>query len=234
VVLSQYEGDCLDGDQTTEGAVPSVGPNGELYVAWSYDEKIYFDRSFDKGTSWLEKDIVLATQPGGWNFDIPGISRCNGMPITAVDRSGGERNGTVYVNWSDQRNGKDDTDIWLSKSTDHGNTWSPPRRVNKDIGKHQQFFCWMALDQSSGNIYIVYYDRRAHSDTTTDVYLAWSEDGGDNFQEMKINSESFVPNPAMFFGDYNDISAVEGSIRPIWTQLHDNLLTVWTAIIEAP
>ena len=232
IILSQLEGDCLDGDQTTEGAVPSVGPNGEIYVVWSFDEKIYFDRSVDKGLTWLEDDIMVTDQPGGWSFDIPGISRCNGMPISAVDRSESQYKGTIYVNWSDQRNGEENTDIWLTKSTDQGTTWSLPIKVNKDTGDKQQFFTWMSLDQSSGFIYIVYYDRRDHDDNTTDVFLAWSKNGGDSFEEIKINSESFVPNSFQFFGDYNDISAVDGRVRPIWTQLNKSLLTVWTAIIE--
>ena len=43
--INQYPGNCLDDDRTTEGAVPAVGPNGEVYVSWAYNEKIYFDRS---------------------------------------------------------------------------------------------------------------------------------------------------------------------------------------------
>lgn len=232
VVLSQHEGNCLDDDQTTEGAVPSVGPNGELYVAWSYDEKLYFDRSTDDGKTWLEKDIVIGDHPGGWGFEVPGITRCNGMPVTAVDLSGGPNHGTIYVNWSDQRNGKENTDIWLSYSTDKGNTWSAPIRVNQDKSERHQFFTWMDIDQSTGFIYLVYYDRRHHDDTTTDVFLAWSTDGGKSFDEMKINASSFVPNPFVFFGDYNDISVHQGKVRPIWTQSENNVLSVWTAILQ--
>ena len=232
VVLSQLEGNCLDDDQTTEGAVPAVGPEGQIYVAWSYDENIYFDRSYDKGESWMKEDILVSDQPGGWTYDIPGIMRCNGMPICAVDRSSGPHKGTVYINWSDQRNGTDDTDIWLSRSTDDGTSWSDPVRVNDDLpGKHQ-FFCWMDIDQSTGYIYIVFYDRRNFDDETTDVFLAYSSDGGKSFKNTKINKSSFKPNNAVFFGDYNDISAHEGRVRPIWTQLDGPKLSVWTALIN--
>ena len=31
--ISQFEGDCEDDDNTTEGAVPAIGPNGEIYVS---------------------------------------------------------------------------------------------------------------------------------------------------------------------------------------------------------
>jgi len=231
IAISQFEGNCLDDDQTTEGAVPCVGPNGEIFVSWSYDNKIYFDRSYDKGITWMDEDKVVTDQPGGWTFDIPGLSRCNGMPITEVDRSNGLNKGNIYVNWGDQRNGENDTDIWIATSTDDGDNWSKPIRVNDDLpGKHQ-FLSWMDIDQSNGNIYVVYYDRRHHDDTTTDVYLAYSDDGAKSFKNIKINSESFKPNPFLFFGDYNDISVYNGRVRPIWTQMHENKLSVWTALI---
>lgn len=232
ISISQFEGNCLDDDQTTEGAVPAIGPNGEIYVAWSYDNKIYFDKSLDKGKTWLDTDKVVANQEGGWTFDIPGISRCNGMPVTGVDRSNGAFKGNIYVNWGDQSNGENDTDIWIASSANEGDTWSKPIRVNDDLpGKHQ-FLSWMDIDQSTGIIYIVYYDRRHHSDTTTDVYLAYSEDGAKSFKNIKINSESFKPNPFIFFGDYNDISVYKGRVRPVWTQMQNSKLSIWTALIN--
>jgi len=232
IAINQFEGDCLDGDQTTEGAVPAVGPDGEVYVAWSYDEKIYFDRSPDGGKTWLDEDIVVAEQPGGWAFDIPGIFRCNGMPITVADLSQGPRRGTIYVNWSDQRNGTDDTDIWLSRSEDGGLTWSPPARVNDDAPGKQQFFSWMDVDQATGALYFVFYDRRAYNDNRTDVYLAWSTDGGQSFANRRISEKPFIPDAAVFFGDYNDISAQGGRVRPIWTRMDEGELSVWTALLE--
>ncbi len=230
--ISQVEGDCLDGDQTTEGAVPAAGINGEYFVSWSMDEKIYFDRSLDKGISWLSKDKIISNQPGGWDFEIPGISRCNGMPITEVDHSNGPHRGTIYVNWSDQRNGTDDTDIWISKSQDNGDSWTDPIRVNDDLAGKHQFFCWMDVDPSTGYIYIVFYDRRAYDDTQTDVYLAYSTDGAQSFTNIKISESPFVPAKQIFFGDYCDISAVNGVIRPIWTRADKWKLSVWTALIE--
>lgn len=232
--ISQFEGNCLDDDQTTEGAVPSVAANGELYVAWCYDEKIYFDKSTDQGENWLTEDVLVSDQPGGWSYNIPGISRCNGMTITEVDQSTGPHSGTIYINWSDQRNGENDTDIWLSKSTNQGASWSTPKRVNDDpAGKHQ-FFTWMDVDPITGYIYIVFYDRRndLHDKNETEVYLAYSKDGGENFTNLKISESPFTPQLGVFFGDYNDISAYNGVIRPIWTRQEGFKLSVWTALIN--
>lgn len=232
ISINQFEGDCIDSDQTTEGAVPSFGPNGEIYVCWAYDENIYFDLSTDGGTTWKNKDIVVAKQPGGWNIDIPGISRVNGMPISAVDLSPGPHNGDIYINWSDQRNGSDDTDIWIAKSSDQGMTWSDPIRVNDDPAGHHQFFSWMDIDETTGYIYIIFYDRRFQTERDTDVFIAYSTDGGKTFINKKINQKPFTPTNRLFFGDYNDISAVNNQIRPIWTEMNGTELSVWTAIIN--
>ena len=86
----------------------------------------------------MDEDVVIASQPGGWDIPISGISRANGMPITCVDRSNGPHRGTIYVNWSDQRHGEEDTDIWVAYSEDKGMTWSDPIRVNDDQAGNQQ------------------------------------------------------------------------------------------------
>ncbi len=232
MAISASEGDCLDGDQTTEGAVPAVGADGEVYVSWAYNEKIYFDRTFDRGKTWLAEDKIIANQPGGWDFKIPGISRANGFPVTKVDLSDSKYKGRIYVNWSDQRNGSDDTDIWLIYSDDKGDSWSQAKRVNDDpAGKHQ-FFTWMDVDPITGYIYVVFYDRRDHSDEHTDVFIAYSTDGGNHFTNINISETPFKPNENVFFGDYNDISAYNGVVRPIWTRLDRMQLSVWTAIFD--
>jgi Neuraminidase (sialidase) len=234
VILSQLEGDCEDDDLTTEGAVPAVGNNGEVYVAWAFNSKIYFDRSTDGGKTWLKEDIVAADQPGGWTFDIPGITRCNGMPVLVCDNSNGPNRGTLYLNWGDLKNGENDADIWLSKSTDNGNTWSKPKRVNDDKKGKQQFLTWLAIDQTNGNLYIMFYDRRNYEDERTDVYVATSTDGGKSFRNLKISETPFDPNKNTFFGDYNHISAHGGVVRPIWTRMVDAKLSIWTAIMDFP
>jgi len=230
--INQYSGNCMDGDSTTEGASPCVGPKGEVYVAWSFDEKIYFDRSLDKGETWMEDDKVIAVQPEGWNVNIKGLGRANGMPFIACDLSKSEYRGSLYVNWIDHRNGSDDPDVFISYSRDKGLTWSDPIRVNDDDAGHEQFFTNMEVDPVTGYIYVLFYDRRDHNRYGTDVYLALSRDGGVSFENIRISESSFELKGRVFFGDYSDIAAYNGQVRPIWTRLDDGKLSVWTALIE--
>lgn len=232
IQINEISGNCVDGDETTEGAVPTIGPNGEIYVAWAGPAGIVFDKSLDGGETWLDEDIFINAQPTGWDYNIPGISRANGLPITCCDISPSEYNGTIYVNWSDQRNGEDDTDIWLSKSTDGGETWSQAIRVNDDPPGKQQFFTWMTIDQTNGEIIIVFYDRRDYDDTNTDVYIARSTDGGETFENIKISETPFMPSSNVFFGDYTNITAHNGQIRPIWARADGTAMSIWTAIIN--
>ena len=232
VNISGISGNCLDDDRTAEGAVPAVGPDGEIYVAWARNDSLWFNKSMDDGKSWKAQESFIMEQHEGWVLEIPGIFRCNGLPITACDLSSSKYNGTIYVNWADQKNGEDDTDVWLMKSTDGGESWSDRIRVNNDAAGKHQFLPWMTIDQSNGYVYCVFYDRREHSNNNTDVYLAVSKDGGDTFENIKISESPFKPNPKIFFGDYTNISVHQGVIRPIWTRLHQSKISVYTALIE--
>jgi hypothetical protein len=233
--ISQQAGDCEDSDSTVEGAVPCVGPAGQIYVAWAGPLGLAFNRSTDDGLHWLPKESVVDPFPGGWDYPVSGLYRCNGMPITGCDISKGSHRGTIYICWSDERNGKKDADIWMVHSVDEGLIWSAPLRVNADSSGNQNFMPWMTIDQANGDLYVVYYDRRNHPGSdSTDVFLARSTDGGQSFVDFKVNGKSFLPDPLVFFGDYINVSAQAGEVRPIWMQYNRaEGYSIWTALVEA-
>ncbi|MCU0413640.1 MAG: T9SS type A sorting domain-containing protein [Ignavibacteriaceae bacterium] len=231
VVISDESGDCIDSDNTTEGAVPCVGPNGEVYVAWAGPLGIVFDKSTNGGQTW-GTDVFVSNMPGGWDFDVSGIYRCNGLPITMCDISNSPYRGNVYVVWSDQRNGATDTDIFMAKSTNGGNSWSAPIKVNDDNTTRHQFFVWSTIDLSTGHLWFVFYDRRNTTGAATDVYVAKSTDGGTTFENFKVSESSFTPTSGTFFGDYTNIAAWNGKIYPIWMRLQSGQLSVWIVKIQ--
>ena len=232
VQISRLPGNCIDDDNTAEGAVPAVSFDGKVFVAWSNQGKIFLDRSFNGGKLWLANDILVTEQKGGWDLSIPGHDRCNGMPVLMTDNSKSSFRGSLYIVWADQSNGANDTDIWFTRSHNYGDHWSSPVRINNDgKGKHQ-YLPWMAVDQQTGYIYIIYYDRRNYDDNQTDVFLAYSTDGGASFKNVVISEKPFTPQDDQFFGDYNNISAHKGIIAPVWTRMEEGKTSVWTTIIK--
>jgi BNR/Asp-box repeat protein len=211
--ISDTGGDCLDSDNTVEGAVPAVGPNGDVYIVWAGPLGLVLDKSTDGGLT-FGKDKVIGNIPGGWDFEIEGLTRANGMPVTGVDLSNGPNKGTLYVNWIDARNG--DPDVFVMSSRNGGETWTGPVRVNDDALKNgkPQFFTWMAIDPADGSVNVVFYDRRDGTGTQTRLTLARSIDGGRTFVNHKIDVPPFSANNRAFFGDYSSISAYGGRVVP--------------------
>jgi hypothetical protein len=219
--ISDTGGDCLDSDNTVEGAVPAVGPNGEVYVVWAGPLGLVMDKSLDGGLT-FGKDKVIGNMPGGWDFSVEGLDRANGMPVTGVDLSNGPNKGTLYVNWIDERNG--DQDVFVMSSRDGGETWSAPMRVNDDPVKNGkvQFFTWMAIDPADGSVNVIFYDRRDGKGTETHLTLARSVDGGKTFVNHKVDLPAFSANPRLFFGDYSSISAYDGRVVPVFMHFVDD------------
>lgn len=230
--ISDSGGDCRDSDNTVEGAVPAVGPKGEVYLVWAGPLGLVFKKSPDGGLT-FGKDKVIGPMPGGWDFSVDGLDRANGMPVTGVDLSNGPNKGTLYLNWIDARNG--DLDVFIASSRDGGETWSSPVRVNDDPLKNGkvQFFTWMSVDPIDGSVNIVFYDRRDTEGALTKLTLARSVDGGRSFVNYKIDVPPFACDPKVFFGDYSGISAYNGQVVPIFMHFTpDKKLAVSVALFH--
>ena len=231
LTISDGVGDCLDDDNTLEGATSAVGKNGEVFVAWSGQQKIYFDKSTDGGVTW-GKDKVIASQEGGWSTDADWIYRTNGLPFLVTDYSRGAYSNRLYLCW-----GEVDTklggEVKIKYSDDAGETWSEEKTVH-GVSDGDQFMPHIAIDKNDGTVYVVYYDRRhSASNTFLDVYVSYSEDGGVTFKDKRITPVSIIPpGKKVFFGDYNGISACNGVVRPIWTATKDGSPIVQTALLD--
>ena len=100
ITISDTVGDCLDDDNTLEGATAAIGKNGEVYVAWAGYGKIYFDKSLDGGRTW-GKDRLISTQDDGWALDFDQIYRSNGLPFLVADHSRGKYKNRLYLLWGE-------------------------------------------------------------------------------------------------------------------------------------
>jgi hypothetical protein len=219
--ISDTPGDCLDSSNTVEGAVPAVGPGGEVYVAWAGPRGIVCKKSTDGGWT-FGKEVHVSDMPGGgWDTKSAARPRHNGLPVTGVDRSGGKDRGSVYVNWIDKRNG--DLDVFVAASRDGGQTWEDPVRVNDDSkgnGK-DQLFTWMAVDPADGSVNVLFYDRRDLEGTRTGLTLARSVDGGRTFANHRAAQEPFEFHPGVFFGDYLGLDARGGRVVGLYPHFTD-------------
>ncbi len=217
ITISDSVGDAVDDDHTLEGATTAVDVNGNIYCVWAGHNKLYFDRSLDGGKTW-GRDRVIFYQESGWAMDIPHTYRSNGMPFLVVDNSPGIYTGRLYLVWGDDRLG--DADVFLSFSDDRGEHWSVPKRVHSDKegnGK-SQYLPNIAIDQTTGNLAIVYYDRSwSDANVFNETHMAFSTDGGGSFRQARLNQKvNGHIGSDMFSGDYIDIDFHNGKIAAIW------------------
>lgn len=232
--LSQTNGNCKNDDHTTVGAMAAVMGGGErAFAAWANQEKIFFDRAFDGGNTWLTNDLAIAEQRGGWRLQVPGVQKANGMPVLLIDNTKRSNlTGALYMVWADQLRGENDSDIWFTRSLNFGDNWNQPMRINNDDPNKHQYLPSMAFDSETGYVYIIYYDRRNYINEATDVYVAYSKDGGTSFKNVKISETPFVADAAVITGNYIGIAAHNGVITPIWTRTENGKSSVWISTIK--
>lgn len=218
--ISQVAGRCNDAAHAASGSLAAIAPDGKSYVAWLTGQTIFMDRSFD-GSVWLTNDITITRLKGDLYSE----------PTLLVDRAKGPRMGSLYMSWSDTRSGQDDADIWFIRSTNYGDNWTSPLRVNDDAIGHQ-YQSAMAVDATTDVLYILYFDRRASEEgLATEVYLAWSTDGGNNFQNKKISTASFTGQDTPPERGYTGLAVHKGVIAAAWVQDLDGKSAVFTTTL---
>ncbi len=217
VEIDQHPGLPRDDNGALEGFDGAVGADSTLYAVWSYGDDIQFTTSRDGGKSFAPTKNIVHTAP--IMFAVQDFERANGFPQIAVDRRSGDRkHAHLYVTWSDYRNG--DIDVFCSRSNDGGKHWSPPVRVNDDPihDGADQFYQWMTVDQETGAVSVIFYDRRGDPENRkTVVTLARSTDGGRSFTNYAWSVKPFVATGG-FMGDYSGIDSYNGRVYGAWTE----------------
>jgi len=221
MTISAHEGDCIDDDETTEGAVPAVDPLGGVSVIWSVNDTLWFNRSDDDGAAtWFEHEVAFASQRGGWAHEIPGFGRANGMPISMYDRSG-----RLHLVFGEQDG--DSTWVAYQYSDNRGRYWSRKHILPRPEGVVHHFMPWFTVDTARGNaLHIIAYGQQDTVNWTTQAYHSVSTDGGETWGHHAL-AEAFTPTPASFFGDYNGISAGPMGVHMVWTQQVDGVNSVY-------
>ncbi|MDW8075378.1 MAG: T9SS type A sorting domain-containing protein [Bacteroidota bacterium] len=208
----------------------ATGPNGEVYVVWNSgtQRSIGFARSTDGGRTWSAPRLIHTYQWLGqtrftgtqYNHTLKGGTRAETYPALVVDTvPGSPRRGWLYLTWA----ADPVPNVYFSRSTDGGQTWSTPRIIHRDT-TNDQFWQWIALDGTSGDLAVMWLDSRDDPDNRySRVYVAYSSDGGDTWLERPVTDTAFDirRNPftgggitGVFAGDYNGCAFWNGIIYP--------------------
>lgn len=227
------------------GATPVTLRDGSLAVAYAYVDlnggsistKMVVTTSPDAGATWTTPVLVSAVH------DLPGHFtgekyRLFSLPAFVAD----PQTGQLYLAWTDERSG--DADVLLATSTDHGQTWTTPRRVNDDALANgaNQFQPQLAI-APDGVVSASYFDTRvdpAHK--LIDVYLAQSIDHGASFlPNVRVTTQSFDPAIGaptdgygqQFIGDYQGLSADNTFVHPFWNDTRTGQQEIFTAALPS-
>ncbi|PWU16584.1 MAG: hypothetical protein C5B50_13405 [Verrucomicrobia bacterium] len=182
---------------------------GKLFSAWDvYDStsatpcKLWLEKSSDGGQTWIEQDIDVGGDP------YP-CSQCGAGAYLAPQitlRIGSDD--TIYLLWNTTTNlasGAPER-IFFSKSTDHGQTFSPRQDVSSAPAGTEHCFPCLAVGAGSGDVRIAWMDNR--TGVWNGFYRA-STNGGATFSgETRLSGYvpgySYLTNQGFQFpyGDY--------------------------------
>ncbi len=131
---------------------------------------IYVTASKDMGLTWTPHLVFSGTVNVALN---------NVFPSLAVD----PLSGTLYAGWSDAHN------VFISKSTDQGQTWTAPIIVNSSPA-NTAVFPWISA--RGAVVDYTYYGTTASSkddpSAVWNVYMAQSKDGGATFSQSLVSA----------------------------------------------
>lgn len=218
-----------------QGVNIQTGPAGQVYVTWAiYDSwpsdetALGFAKSTNGGVSYSTATRIISNIRGIRTTETSKNHRVNSFPSMAVDISDGPYNGNIYIVWSNigvpGTNTGSDIDVYMIRSEDQGATWSAPIRVNQDpagLGK-EHYFPWITCDPITGDLSVVFYDDRNVSSAQCEVFVAYSFDAGNSWEDFKVSDVSFTPAPIPglagdYMGDYLGIAARGGRVYPVWS-----------------
>ncbi|MBK8382030.1 MAG: hypothetical protein IPL16_09090 [Ignavibacteria bacterium] len=232
-----------------QGCDVRIGPNGEVYVVWancttngqnSTEDSLGFAKSLDGGVTWAVSTNSANNMNGIRSASMFNSIRTNGFPRIDVDRTGGARNGWIYVVTAEKTvaPATDVSDVILHRSTNSGSTWTSSR-VNQDAagnGKYQ-YMPSVRVDEYGG-VNINYYDtRNIPTNDSAQIYVSRSIDGGSTWSEILVSDHKFMPKPISglatgYQGDYIGITSGNGKIWPYWADDITGSYQAWIASID--
>lgn len=237
------------------GADVKTNSAGVVFGFWpdTGSRKIYMVKSTNGGQSY-SKPKAIASTFASYDIGIPAMnSRRVLLYVTAATYKTATKD-LVYVVWADLSGAQGcrtdsneprgnvasacKTRIWFTRSTDGGTTWSAKKMLNNQAGKNDQLNPWLAVDETTGTLAVIYYDTVGPARRKTNVWYQSSYDGGATWSApFKVTSQptdetSVFADESNQYGDYNGLSGYAGTFFPVWTDRRDDgVEQIWTAAL---
>ena len=247
----------VSGSETTGTAIGSdvkTNSYGDVFGFWpdTGSRGLYLVKSTNGGASY-GTPTKLATTHDSYDIGVPAF---NGRRILIYVTGGAYRTATknlVYAVWTDlsgetgctsasSEPGSSTTSacktrIWFARSTNGGTSWSSPVKINNQTNKNDQFNPWLAVDETSGAIGVMYYDTVEDTGRKkTHVYYQSSFDDGATWgtavkvTTAQTDETSSGADSGNQYGDYNGLSGYAGVFFPSWTDRRNAAKEeIWTA-----
>jgi len=178
-----------------------VDTNGNLFIGGgNFGSQFYCIRSSNaqNGNVTPTFDQVTAVNLGGSILFGAAINPGGlaGQIFLAVDRSGTITNNNIYMLASVRPTGANNgTDVMFVRSTNGGQTFSAPLRINDDPINHNKWHWFGTLSVApNGRIDVVWLDtRNASNNTDSQLFYSYSTDGGNTWSANVAVSNPFNP-----------------------------------------
>lgn len=222
----------------------AVDGRGGVHVAYYDLGKDVVDYQGLEGDTWDGKwSLVLSSSTdGGRQFDKHSVIDRDVVPpervmliFTMAPPSLAVDGRRLYVSWWDARSG--DWDVFLRSSSDGGESWRKPMRLNDDApanGRHQ--YLPRLSVAPNGRIDAIFYDRRRDGENVrNDVYYTSSSDAcrsfGPNVLITTTNFDSRIgarypiqsANGLVEFGSRLGLTSTSSAVVAAWTDTRNSV-----------
>lgn len=180
-------------------ATLDVGPDGTLYHFGWNGSAFVLNRSTNARNAAVTPtfDLTRIVNLGGGHVLRPAVNPVGlgGQPSIAADRSTATNRGHLYALCTVSGSTGHHSDIAFARSTNGGDTWSAPVRLNDDPATRPAWHWFGALAAApNGRIDACWYDTRGDSNAVrSQLYYTFSLDGGRTWSTNRALSPAFDP-----------------------------------------